>query len=189
MKSDFHYFFRHIFTKTWNFLHILRRLYQESKRTRSVWQFLWNASTCVYVRAIKREKRTTRVLFPSTLLRHMYVWENLCGNINNSNALCLYDSHIQQTYEQYMYATAAAAAVARRSENNGDTFFNIETSHFWRCSTRNTEADRASYWFSCMEFPWLYSLGDYESKDSKIKGFKEERVSKMGLCKNPCLNN
>lgn len=48
MKSDSIISLDNIFTKTWNFLHILRRLYQESKRTRSVWRFLWNASTCVY---------------------------------------------------------------------------------------------------------------------------------------------
>lgn len=126
-------------------------------------------------------------LIDDTVKTHVCM-NNVVWYINNSN-MCY---HAIPVFHRCMNSTCTQTATVARAvakTTAGGTFFNIETSHFWRCGTRKTEAERSSCWFSWTEFPWLSLLGDYESKDSKIKGFKEERISKMGLCKNPCLSN
>lgn len=178
MKSNFHYFLSTYFHKNMELSAYFEAIVPgEQKNKERLTISVKRINVCRH-RAIRREKPTTRVQFHIDDVKAHVCMRNLEWYLNNSKMFryTIPTFVLQKTHEPC-------------SKNNGNTFFNIETSHFWRCSTRNTEAERASCWFTWTEFPWLSSLGDYESKDSKIKGFKEERISKMGLCKNPCLSN
>lgn len=107
------------------------------------WTISVNTSTCADDRTMKREERTNKGTFLINAVEEHVCTRNRVWCINKSNVFCPYSTNV---WTVYVHNRVDGAGVTKTRTNN--TFFNIETSHFWRCSTRNTETERANYRFS-----------------------------------------
>lgn len=170
MKSNFYYFFRHIFTKTWNFLHILRRLYQESKRMRSVWRFLWNASL-----RVSTTERSNGKTLQQGYISHRRCWgtrmyEKPCVVYQQFQRVLLHDSHIPQTYELTVHVRNGGGGTVAKTTA---TLFSTLKRHTFDAALPGVQKPKEP----ATDFHERRFLGYLRSEIMKVKTVKS-RVSK-----------